>query len=84
MVKGDLSEIHQRFQCVEAPAMETLYPANCSADYLAAIQWGASAVTNSTYIANPDAPYFPKSLSVEAWNIPGVVGKPEYFAYSSA
>lgn len=63
--------------------METLYPANCSADYLAAIQWGSSAVTNSTIISNPNATYFPKSLSVEALNIPGIVGKPEYFAYSS-
>jgi len=33
-------------------------------------------------VVHPNATYFPKSLSVEDWNIPGIEGKPEYFAYS--
>jgi hypothetical protein len=63
--------------------METLYAANCSADYLAAIQWGSSAVTNSDFISNQDATYFPKSLTVKDWDLPGVVNPPEYYYYST-
>ena len=39
-------------------------------------------MTNSSFIQNPNATFFPISNSVEAWNIPGIEGKPEYAAWT--
>lgn len=74
---------YEKFDCVDEDLADSQYNYNCSADYLAAIQWGGSKVTNSTFIDNDGGIYFPRSLSVEGWNIPGIVGKPEYYAWST-
>lgn len=82
-----LIESFEDYDCVQSVAYNTLTK-NCSAEFLAYAQWGASAVTlNPPY---NDSFYFPantsseagQTLSVTYWQVPGVGVEPEYFFYS--
>lgn len=84
----------QNFDLYECPSAVDIYPEltfikNCSAEFIANSQWGASMITLSPPYSDED--YFPtgktldgtnETLSVTVWGVPGITNSPEYFWYS--